>query len=537
LNGRSIWINAKLKLVQIQEYFDNKYNKKIPLLLITLTVAIVPSLLTIGLIRFLLHSSPYNFIPVDPNDLTNYWHEAYSFSQVGFNSGVYGPNEHIAPINFFRFDVHGPFYAIIYGFIGHFIGWEFYTSMLINVLILALGIFLFVWITRPKPSKIVIAGIVIVTIWIVVFYLPVPSQETMHQSAALVFAAIFYQLLVKRDKVSIFFKGMSLVFILLMAWMRISWGVLLIPFFVLISPRKLSYLLLSLFISVILISILWISYRSIIPPADYSITKVTDGFRSSMSSGLSEIVNLLYNNILDIKALPLSITMFILYQAVGVLLIIMINTYSLFRLYRKKILTHLADIKIEENFFHILNLLPIIIGSFTIYMIGGADRVIGSHLLLSLILFVCFDRYKLAIAIISIQLLFSPISLQEYRRILGPNFSASYTPREIIDLREKLSRTDLIYDPNAPVPWCNTVLIPGSFYHERALTIPAGFGINVFRSEMELSQPIKSQYVMATRMALDKMEVKGEFRLKLVRELPFGHLYQNLDSDCSKNNR
>ena len=261
-------------------------------------LAVLPAILTLSLIHILLHSNLARFVPASWNDEVDYWRTAYSFSEVGWNSGFYAPNEKVAAASFSRFGVHGPYFAVIYGSLGHIFGWKFYTGIIFNWIFIAIGIYLFLWLINPDRKQILFFSAILFTSWSLLMYLPTISQEAMHQASACVLAALFYHLLSHRQKKLPFtLIVLSFVWIFSISLIRVTWAILFLPFFALIFPDHWLWKVISTGLSGVITFLIIKTNQWLTPPMLNSIFKVMHGFSISLAEGVSRLQAVSYTHL------------------------------------------------------------------------------------------------------------------------------------------------------------------------------------------------------------------------------------------------
>jgi hypothetical protein len=87
------------------------------------------------------------------------------------------------------------------------------------------------------------------------------------------------------------------------------------------------------------------------------------------------------------------------------------------------------------------------------------------------------------------------------------------------------------YQPEAPSPWCNTLLVDGTtLISYRTTLVPAGIGVSFYSSIDQLALPVKSQYLFLTDE--EYHAIKDHLRVERLAVTPGGTLYRNLDSGC-----
>jgi hypothetical protein len=176
-------------------------------------------------------------------------------------------------------------------------------------------------------------------------------------------------------------------------------------------------------------------------------------------------------------------------------------------------------------------------------------RVVAPHMLLSLLILASGPARRWAIRIALVNLLFLPAFVNQFEQHHRIRVDHERTKRVVIDLRH-----DLKYNPAAKSPWENTLLVPEVDPSNR-VRVPAGIGVcwsvpfsgggrlclrptspyfvaiqRVGDAWLEL--PPKSKYIFATP---NKLRSWRGCRLELMREMPQGNLYRNLDVAADDN--
>jgi hypothetical protein len=146
-------------------------------------------------------------------------------------------------------------------------------------------------------------------------------------------------------------------------------------------------------------------------------------------------------------------------------------------------------------------------------------RVIGPHLLMSLLILAASPAWRFALGIAALHLAFTPAFLSEFefhhrgRVVPGP---------EYIDLSRYLD-----YDSTAG-PWGNTLLTPdSSTWH--LLSVPPGIGMTMIYPNPDtnaLHLPPRSRYVL---ISAEWAAAREGCHLELLDVTPVGNLYRNLD--------
>src|SRR5262245_6642671 len=103
----------------------------------TMLIAVVIVLVTaLGLVRWFYGVPLSAFRPVF-NDETSYWHQAFTFSKVGFSGGYYTTGELLNRSGITPFGPHGPGFPILYGAFGVLFGWYRHSPVVVNLVALS----------------------------------------------------------------------------------------------------------------------------------------------------------------------------------------------------------------------------------------------------------------------------------------------------------------------------------------------------------------------------------------------------------------
>src|SRR6185436_19863526 len=129
--------------ISVQGY--SRLIDRIPRWLLALMAGLAPTIMTLALIGGYLKRNLLDFRPLFWNDQTYYLHQILTFSRVGFDGGYYMFYEKPATLNFFRFGASGFLFPALYGTVGHIIGWETYTGILLNMIVIALAVWIVIY--------------------------------------------------------------------------------------------------------------------------------------------------------------------------------------------------------------------------------------------------------------------------------------------------------------------------------------------------------------------------------------------------------
>lgn len=161
------------------------------------------------------------YVPSYWSDQVSYWRQIGTFKAVGMQGGYYTVNEQAAPLDSFRFYVHGPVYPMMMGTLAKFVNqWDGVTGLWFNAAFLTLALAVFIIGGRLSLAQILWTGAFIATTWTIPLYLASHMQESLHHAVAIVYALLFYKIFETRPNVP----------------RRLSWVLMLVP--LLLSPVR-----------------------------------------------------------------------------------------------------------------------------------------------------------------------------------------------------------------------------------------------------------------------------------------------------------
>lgn len=488
-------------------------------------IGFAPLLITLLLVCVHLRTSLTDAVPVWSDEIS-YWHQTLSFRNVGFGSGYYTTNDALPRTIISPFNVHGPWYPMIYGAISWLTGWELYTPALINVTLVGLALFIFGWKARLETRGLVILLLHTLTFWPMVFYLPVAMQESLQIVAAIALGFIFYKLIDQQGATSRLFYWFSLFTVTAVSILRLDWAILALPFFLLTERSNVRGVFAALIKTGLLgIVVLWISNTGA-PPSSDSVAILTHNFSTSFTLGLQSAWSYfgfnLWRYLSPVKQ-PLDI-------ALTIQTLSLIAFFATPFLFRKRV--RMQPKQNIENGFHLFNLISIVVACLILYIIatGGDYRVIAHHMTVSLLVLIAFRRYRLILLLIVSNVLVTGYFLNAYDDQVGVKFR---TDHAIIESFDEQVRQVITYDPDVPTPWCNTLLFPVTNFHPGLNTVPPGISHTFYWPERLPTMTIHSRYLLLTDNDYQMLEALPDApMLEQIVETSRGSLYRNLDVVC-----
>jgi hypothetical protein len=494
------------------------------------------------LVHARLHAGIGDFVPNYWNDQVAYWHKIASFSVAGFGGGYYSPNEVDFRIPWIPFGVNGPWFPALYGSVGALVGWGNSSSVYFNAVVLALGLVAFVSLTRLAAPLVLLLGVAVLTLWPVLLYVPTSSQESLQQAIGMVLAGIFVRAIARGREASGRERALGVTVLLVASVLRFSWAILL-PVLLLLYARRLTPRIVAGALAAgAVVAFAVTKLTDTLQPRGYN--SVVDAFatiRDDPVGGSETVLRLARANaheffnpgLLDPTSPSLwrwQIETVRVQSWEIVLLVVFFALVPLTALVAPRLrrATELGSIPVREAAFHVVNLGVATIAAIFVYLPMGYYRVLGAHLLVSLLVLIASRRFAAVAVIVALNLVTLPSFLRAYDH-WRPNFNRNLSVLRA--QREQLGRL-IAYDPDAKSRWCNTLLIAIQAHDWRVTLVPPGIGIS-YAIGAGPKLPLRSRYVLLSRrrFPLNELVVTTPIR-ELGSVAGVGTVYENPDSDC-----
>ncbi len=183
-------------------------------------------------------------------DETGYFRVTKSFVEGASIFGNYGVTygDDVAA-NFGGFSAHGPKYIVLYGILGKLFGWETYSILIFNLVILTAALAIFLRLVKPDNKQLICFTVLFVSFFPMLYFLISGMVETLHFAFILVFMGLFYKFYETRE-----FKWymLTFAFIFLLVFFRINYFVLFIPLVILYRQKTYKMLAIDIVLSLIL---------------------------------------------------------------------------------------------------------------------------------------------------------------------------------------------------------------------------------------------------------------------------------------------
>lgn len=457
--------------------------------------------------------------PVSSDEVA-YWHQAHTFSQVGFRGGFYTVNEITNASGLTPFGPHGPGFAVLYGLSGAIFGWARHSVVAANLIVLAAAAAVWIALTRVNVPRLLLAAVALVTFWHTVFWAPLGMQESLHHAGAIVVAGCFASVLGAPPRRWTTVLGW--VVLGLLAFVRPSWTMLL-PVWAVATTRQRRWPVIAGAVGLSLLygAIVMVAYNRTVAPygTGFFFLRV-----ASLSLPVEQIADNVRDNLERISRTDQyrSIELLQRYQYVAVLLTAGAASLLAFRRStRGGWSLHLPIVAVSMATALAAMLMVYEFASF------AEHRVLSAFLLFSAML--CLAAPGRLPTLIVLGLVLSNVVTV---RMAMTEFEAMWRDRYLWadqDLAEMRRAVDgnVVYRQNAS-RWCNTLLT--SPYPSSLIVVPAGIGLSVVQNPESFRTPPRSRYLLLEDRVREAFSIPLE--LDAIATLPYGTLYLNRGSDC-----
>ena len=466
-----------------------------------------------------------------------------SFAEAGFNNGYYTLDENIPIASFSHYYAWGAWVYAFYGTIGKFFGFPLHTILTINLVTFMASTVFFIATVRPSWDRLLLIGLISCTFIPILIYLPSSLLQLLNLSIAIIFAAGFYHLLTR--PVGWRFLLAFSIFTILAGLLRPTYALFLAPIFALAeTERNFKNIILAGFKALPLFLIAAVGFYTSAAPFPHFRTLLLLG-DDPFSTKLSNFGDYIQQSFIWMSE-GAGIIMAQRYQ-IGVLLILLI-AWGVFMWWQNRRTENKDTAWQWELALHLYNLVGFYTATILFHeTLGGHDyRVMAPHLFFSLMLLAAFRRYPIVLIIVLMSLVWMPDMWNEYQ-YKDPNFNG-IVGQQFADWASIMG-DDLVYDADAPSPWCNTVMTSSFYVLDAAgqpgmlLAIDAGMGLSwafdwVFPGfdlpvpdDYTIPETFQSRYLILTDA--DYNTWGQSLNLQGLERAPEGNLYLNLDAECS----
>ncbi len=493
-------------------------------LLLSLLTAAIPALMSMWMLSTESGGALRSYAPQWSDEVYN-WHQAATFSAVGFDGGYYTAYEKPAPLAFTHFYSHGPVYPVLLGLLGRSIGWELYSTPVLNVVLVTLALLYFIILTRPGIRQLLFLGLVMASCWPLQLYLLTDMRVAFFSAMAIVLAALFERTISDPDRPSGSFLAIFAGFIVLASVSKLTWSFLFFPYFLHIRERLHLSAVQALAASTGLGLASFGLYNVLAAPYPNFANDLMAEFGLSLTSGVAMLLEHIW----------LSLRNFFdwdhrfLWLMLRLQILITLGWASFVVWKRASDLETWWDATLLLASSGSLVVLTILLYD----VFGWRDfRLFGPPLLLSSLVFVARQRFLLLSVLLVGNLLVLPDFLAAQSTI--------FTHGRFSENHERL---EAFVEEIAPVVqfdggaggWENTILVPLSVAIDPLIIgIPAGVGISWFKFPERLSE-VKSRYAILDLRSYQTLDRRT--RLRFVKSTLMGDLYMRVSETPNSEGR
>lgn len=492
-----------------------------PLALAYLAYLLAPTVITV-LLLYVVHGLHFTqLMPAGPDGVF-YWREPAMLARVGFDGGYTTAAEYVAPAAFSQFGIWGPVPPLVYSLFA-VVRWPYYGIPFANLFLLTAAAGLLLAVTRPTLQRTLALTALFATFSANIIYGAVAMQTLMQQAIAVAAAASILYLLQHRAGAPLWSKLLIAALFAVMSVAKTPWAVLWLPYFLLISPRiSLKSAVISLGLAGVMAVGAALAYRWLTPPYPYVIGTAAEGGPGGMVEALWRIAahNLsLFNS----GAAP-EIHM----RWLTVALIALGGGIVYLRRRRG------ADTRNISAAIIVITLSATLVMTVVLYEVQYFRdyRVIAPPVFIALILITLKERRGVVLGAFALQALALPYTLAYYAQ--DPEITQSEVLAAQVAEWKPVFAEHIHYLPDAPSPWCNTVLVSADYIFDKSgmiIALDERMGASLLILQGEFHFPIKSRYVLVDDAVMEL--IWYQVRLEPLMDVPDGKLYLNLDSVCA----
>ena len=368
---------------------------------------------------------------------------------------------------------------------------------------------------RPLGDRVLLLA----TYWPALLYLPSTTNEGLNYALAFVLAAVVERNLAQVQPQP---RSLAVVFgvVLAASLFRVTWCLLLVPcVFVGLRRTSLRKKMLWAFLALAMMGVLGYLTKQLSAPFPNFFANLLQIARNSPREGMNMALERCADG-LQRFILPREESKFLeilmRYEVLAVVLVGFAGAIAA----RKKHAQRFAALSIAT-----LNLGLIVFALCMFYDITGWRdfRVLGPHLLLSLLLMLSRANCKwfFGYAAINLLLLFAFVN----------QFAEFYSPRLRADMgqvlfMERVFRSHIAFAPEG-LAWDNTLLVPADIITYPLVSLPPGINMSYVLDINLLPLPPRSKYLLLKPP--DFRALQGQVNLRSIVHTPLGTLYLNLD--------
>ena len=457
------------------------------------------------------------------NDEVAYWHQAFSFSQVGFNGGYYTVEEATNPSGVTPFGPHGPGFALLYGSVGSLIGWHRHSVVLLNLFAFAGAALVWVMLSGATTARLLLAALLLATYWHTMFWALTGMQEGLHHAGAIALAGCFAYALRPSPRKWVIAGGWIALAVL--SFIRPSW-IIVMPAWAFATMRHARAPMKTAIIAgaaLLSIAILIAYSRTVAPYSNgfffLRVARFSVGARAlldNMSANLQRVSYLNQYSAIELIHRAQYVTVLIATLVGGIVVA--------WRALPARRIEASAHLIIAAGTLAVALAMMFLLYEFASYV---DHRILSAFLLFGSLLCAASGAraglIPVAVLVVS-NIAVAGTALRETEAARRDQFI--WDDQSVRALHDVMTGR-VAYHP-ASSRWCNTLLT--SKYPPDLIAVPAGIGISVVQFADHLPTPPRSRYLLLDAEALSAL--RSPHHLTPIATLPFGTLYLNRDAKC-----
>jgi hypothetical protein len=372
-------------------------------------------------------------------------------------------------------------------------------------------------------------------------YLTSNKQQILHLAIAAISAGLFYRL--KNSTRHKWFEALFLFLILLIgSFLRVTWSLLFIPYFLLLAPDfSWKSTLKVLLYSSATITLAVLFYKYFWAPNPFNEFPFFTFLESPSIKTLETLSNHIIENLKRLFTLDQTFEIMVLLRFQVIFIIILSGVSIGLSIQNKS--RSISSFFRSIDLLNMINLFSVFSMVVIVYEFHGTKdyRLFAPHFFFTLLLLILSWRPQSVLLIVTINLLFTGLFLDNFSFYRERNFTAVTSYNEPF---QKIISRHLVYQP-LESHWCNTIdigigLLSPTIIENSApalLFLPREFGYTVVINWDKFSETkMKARYVLFDKdnIVLKFPNIFDILNLELIAHTPRGILYENLDSDCSR---
>lgn len=487
-------------------------------------------------------------------DWIYYWHEAATFCATGAGGGIYGNEESGSWVSSLLGNgasfTHSIWFPMLQGMFGRVVGWESYSPVLWNILLVSLSLLFFGVMVWRQVDTILLAITFFLTIPSLAVNLGIANQDATHIAIGITLAGLFVR----------YFRASSSnvrrrygIAIFIATWLagliRLDWFVVLLPVLFrpgswLTRPRqwavRIGFLLIYMLTSNAAYMLFTAPYPYELYPGAAAVGNAP--YFSLLHGDISPLLDLVSGNIAYILTWKHLVAGQVLFSSIVFLIVVTVtcNPWAVqSKTAKERYTAQCIFLTTISNVFIVLLMV-------VFYYLGmGSNRLLVPHFILCVLVVAAMQKQRIVYLMLALNVAFLPFTLEG----MGDALSADYGYNRLVTttlLREEgpLVRRYLHFVPGAN-PWCNTLLISSCVSGPLVQAVPPGIAFQYIRVEpgnpdrpypynkRAVEKPFLSRYILVKNLDVARFINQHNDIVPLVT-LSAGTIYLNKSSPyCS----